>query len=314
MTAPTMRTSGMTHDVWVVATDPRRLASMAAAARGLGGRVTVVAIGERSVAEAAAASGADAVAWVETQARTPAEAYAPALARAVVEAAPRVVLAATTAEGRALLGWAAAALGASVVSGLTSVTADGDALLVERVGLGGRVIESFAVGAPLAALFGGEDTPPPAGASAPIEPLALEPIDVRVEATVPVPGATGGVSTADRVVAIGRGLKAKGDLAIIESLAAALGAEIACSMPIADDFGWVATERYVGRSGQQIAPRLYLAIGISGMPQHLEGVRDAKVVVGINTDPGARIFERAAYGIVGDLYEVVPALQHALGK
>jgi electron transfer flavoprotein alpha subunit len=304
----------MANDCWVVATDPRRLAAMTAAARGLGGHVTVVAIGERSLAEAAAGAGADAVAWAETPAGTPAEAYAPALARAVAEAAPRATLAAATSEGRALLGWIGAALGASVISGVSSMQADGEAVLVERVGLGGRVIESFAVGSPLAALFDGEDTPPPADARAPVEHLPLEPIEIRLERTVPVPGATGGVSTADRVVAIGRGLKAKDDLAIVESLAAALGAEVACSMPIADDFGWVAKERYVGRSGQQIAPRLYVAVGISGMPQHLEGVRDARVVVGINTDPGARIFKRADYGIVGDLYEVVPALQQALGK
>jgi len=83
---------------------------------------------------------------------------------------------------------------------------------------------------------------------------------------------------------------------------------------IADDFGWVAKERYIGRSGQHVSPRLYMAIGISGAPQHLEGVRDAKVVVAVNTDPEARIFQRADYGIVGDLYEVVPALQAALGE
>lgn len=298
---------------WVIATDPRRLAAMVAAARGLGGGVTVVAVGARTLAEAAGGSGADAVRWVEADASTPAEAYASALAQAVREATPGVVLAAATPDGRALLGWAAAALGAPVVSGVTGFFGGGT-VLVERAGLGGRVIESLAVVPPLAALFGGDDTPAPAGARAPIEALRLEPTGIRIERVDPVPGATGGVSTADRVVSIGRGLKAKDDLAIVEGLAAALGAEIACSMPIADDYGWVAKERYVGRSGQQIAPRLYVAVGISGMPQHLEGVRDAKVVVGINSDPGARIFERADYGIVGDLYEVIPALRQALGK
>ena len=115
-------------------------------------------------------------------------------------------------------------------------------------------------------------------------------------------------------MSIGRGVKAKADLAIVEGLAADLGAEIACSMPIVDDFGWVAKERYIGRSGQHIAPRLYLALGISGTPQHLEGIRDAKVVVAVNSDPDAHVFRRADYGIVGDLYEVVPALRSALGK
>ncbi len=85
-------------------------------------------------------------------------------------------------------------------------------------------------------------------------------------------------------------------------------------MPVADDLGWVPKDHYVGRSGQHIAPRLYLAVGISGAPQHLEGVRGAKVVAAVNSDPDARIFRSADFGIVGDLYEVVPALIDALGQ
>jgi electron transfer flavoprotein alpha subunit len=139
------------------------------------------------------------------------------------------------------------------------------------------------------------------------------PADVRLDRLVPVAGAGGGVAVADRVVAIGRGVRARSDVPMVEGLAADLGAELACSMPIADDFGWVPRERYVGRSGLHIAPRLYLALGISGTPQHLEGVRDAKVVVAVNSDPEAPIFRRADYGIAGDLYEVVPAIREALG-
>ena len=85
-------------------------------------------------------------------------------------------------------------------------------------------------------------------------------------------------------------------------------------VPVADDLGWVEKERYVGRSGQHITPRLYIAVGIQGAPQHLEGIRGTKVIVGINNDPDAPIFKAADFGIVGDLYEVVPALQAALGK
>ncbi len=111
---------------------------------------------------------------------------------------------------------------------------------------------------------------------------------------------------------MGRGLRSRDDMALIEALAAALDAEIACSMPVADDLGWIDKARYVGRSGEHIAPRLYLAVGISGAPQHLEGVRQARVVVAVNSDPEAPIFASADYGIVGDLYDVVPALVEAL--
>ena len=304
-------------DAWVLATDTTRLAAMVDVGRGLGGRVTVAAVGPRWLAEAAAGAGPDAVAWIETADGVPAEAYAGELARAVAAAAPPAVLAASAPSGRALLGATAAALGAPVIAGVLRLAADGGGLVVRRADLGGRVTETLATTCPFAGLFGGDDiaTPAPSAGAAPIGRLeGITPADLRITRTEPLSGATGGVTTAARVVSVGRGLKSRADLALIDDLAAALGAEVGCSMPIADDFGWVAKERYVGRSGQQIAPRLYLAIGISGMPQHLEGVRDAKVVVGINTDPGARIFERAAYGIVGDLYEVVPALQHALGK
>jgi len=304
----------MTSDSWVLATDTRRLAAMVAAARGAGGRVNVAAIGLRSLADAAAAAGPDAVSWVETDGGKPPEAYAQALAASIAVASPRVLVAATTAEGRVLLATAATALGAAVVPGLLSVTGAGDTLVVERVDLGGRVLETLATAAAVAGLFGGDDVAPPEGAPAPVTPMSLAPAAVRVDRIALVPGATGGVTTAERVVSVGRGVKARADLKIVEGLAADLGAEIACSMPIADDFGWVAKERYIGRSGQHIAPRLYVALGISGTPQHLEGVRDAKVVVAVNTDPDAHIFRRADYGIVGDLYEVIPALRTALGK
>jgi electron transfer flavoprotein alpha subunit len=194
------------------------------------------------------------------------------------------------------------------------MAADGDELVVERTDLGGRVDQSLASRCPVAGLFAGDDGPASTGGAAPVERLDATPEDVRIERVQPVPGATGGVTTADRVVSVGRGLKRREDLVLVEELAGALGAEIACSMPIADDVGWVAKERYIGRSGQHIAPRLYLALGISGTPQHLEGVRDARVVVAVNTDPEAHIFRRADYGIVGDLYEVVPAIRSALGR
>ena len=304
----------MTCDTWILAGDATRLTSMVALGRELGGRVTVAAVGPRSLADAAAGSGADAVAWVEPVASTPAEAYASALGTAVAAARPRVVLASPSPWGRALLAAASLALGAPIVSGVVRLSTDGDALVVERVDLDGRVLETFATPGPLGGLFGGADTAPVAGAPVAVEPLPLQPADIRVESVTAASGSRGGVTQADRVVSIGRGLKERADLPLVEGLADALGAELGCSMPIADDFGWVPQERYVGRSGQHISPRLYVAVGISGMPQHLDGIRDAKTVVAVNIDPKARIFSRAQYGIVGDLYEVVPALRAALGK
>jgi len=119
------------------------------------------------------------------------------------------------------------------------------------------------------------------------------------------------LSQAERIVSVGRGIKEQTNIALAQQLAEALGAEIAASRPICDA-GWLPMERQVGSSGQTVAPKLYLALGISGAIQHLVGMKGANTVVAINKDPDAPIFEIADYGIVGDLFEIVPAMIAAL--
>jgi electron transfer flavoprotein alpha subunit len=113
------------------------------------------------------------------------------------------------------------------------------------------------------------------------------------------------------IVSVGRGIKDAENIPLVQELATALGAELAASRPICDN-GWLPLERQVGSSGQTVSPKLYLAIGISGAIQHLVGMKGSECVVAINKDPGAPIFEAADYGIVGDLFEVVPALTAAV--
>jgi electron transfer flavoprotein alpha subunit len=120
---------------------------------------------------------------------------------------------------------------------------------------------------------------------------------------------TGGVNIAeaDVVVCGGRGVKGAGDFALIQELADALGGVVGCTRPVVDD-GWMGKEHQVGFSGNTVKPKLYVAVGVSGSPQHLAGMRDSDVILAINADPSAPIFKLADYGIVGDLYEVVPKL------
>jgi electron transfer flavoprotein alpha subunit len=121
------------------------------------------------------------------------------------------------------------------------------------------------------------------------------------------------LTAADIIVSVGRGIKEKENIPIVEALAQALGAELAASRPICDA-GWLPMDRQVGSSGQTVSPKVYIAVGISGAIQHLVGMKGAKTVVAINKDPDAPIFEVAHYGIVGDLFEVVPALVEEIKK
>ena len=119
------------------------------------------------------------------------------------------------------------------------------------------------------------------------------------------------LSQAERIVSVGRGIKEQSNIPLAQQLADALHAELAASRPICDS-GWLPMERQVGSSGQTVAPKLYLALGISGAIQHLVGMKGANTIVAINKDADAPIFEVADYGIVGDLFEIVPALLAAL--
>lgn len=313
----------MAGSVWVVATEPAGVAARVAAVRPLGD-VTVLAIGPRPVAEAAAAAGPSRVLWCEPAVGVPVEAYAGAAAALVAQDAPLFVAGSTSPAARALLGAIAVAVGAAALPGALAVRADGDGVVVERSAVGGAVVETLATQRPLVVVLEVPDDAEPAAAgadgasaAAPATSPAITPVslDSAPGATVtrrPSASSSTGLADAPRVVAVGRGLRARADMALVTELAETIGAEVACSMPVADDLGWVEKSRYVGRSGQTISPRLYLTVGISGAPQHLEGIRGAKVVAAIDADPAAPIFRRATYGVVGDLYEVVPALVRAL--
>jgi len=121
------------------------------------------------------------------------------------------------------------------------------------------------------------------------------------------------LGAAELIVAVGRGIKEADNIPLIQELANAMGAELAASRPICDA-GWLPMERQVGSSGQTVGPKLYMAIGISGAIQHLVGMKGSRTIVAINKDPNAPIFEVADYGIVGDLFQVVPALIEAFKK
>lgn len=139
--------------------------------------------------------------------------------------------------------------------------------------------------------------------------VALAAGDIRQKPEAPFKEAKQAVdlTQAERIVSVGRGIKGEEHIALAKQLAEALGAEIAASRPICDA-GWLPMDRQIGSSGQTVAPKLYLALGISGAIQHVVGMKGARTIVAINKDPEAPIFEIADYGIAGDLFEIVPAM------
>jgi len=141
----------------------------------------------------------------------------------------------------------------------------------------------------------------------------IEPNQIRTTPGEPFRGSaqTVDLGSAQLIVSVGRGIKEAENIPLVQDLAKALGAELAASRPICDNC-WLPLERQVGSSGQTVSPKLYLAVGISGAIQHLVGMKGSQCVVAINKDPDAPIFEVADYGIVGDLFEVIPALTEAV--
>ena len=153
------------------------------------------------------------------------------------------------------------------------------------------------------------------GSGAPVETIAVEVGEVRMTPEAPFQEVKAAVdlSKADVIVAIGRGIKSKDNIALAQKLAEALGADLAASRPICDA-EWLPIDRQIGSSGQTVAPKLYVALGISGAIQHLVGMKNSGTIVAINKDPEAPIFDIADYGIVGDLFEAVPVLTEEIKK
>ena len=302
----------MSVNAWIVVGDQPAIGNLITVARSLGGPVGAVVAGPRSVAETVAASGVDKVVWCGTPDDVPAEAGAQAVAETVAADPPRVVLAGRNPGERVLLGAAAARLKAAVLTGARTVSIDGDDAIVVNAVFGDIADETVAVSGPVALLLDGGPVPPPGGTTAPIEEVTATPLGLKVIETRTSGFDEVDLNTAHRVIGVGRGLKAKEDLAVIEALAEAISAEIACSRPVAEGLNWMGKDRYIGSSGAHIAPQLYLAVGVSGQLQHMVGVQGAETIVAINSDSNAAVFSQTDYGLVGDLYQLVPAITAAL--
>jgi electron transfer flavoprotein alpha subunit len=299
-----------------------------AAAQALAGDLPVkVAVVGASVGAAASDLAAGGVAEVlvaedpSLASYTP-DGYAMAIGAIVAASAATYVLMPHTYQTRDCAPMIAARLGTALITDVTGITGTGADAAFTRPMFQGKLAAqvkplgdppffiTFQIGA-----FRADAVRK--GGNAPITavPVQIDAAAIRQKPEPPFQEARQAVDLgqAERIVAVGRGIKSQEHIALAEKLAAAMSAELAASRPICDN-GWLPMERQIGSSGQTVAPKLYVALGISGAIQHLVGMKGSRTIVAINKDADAPIFEVADYGIVGDLFEIVPALITELEK
>ena len=248
------------------------------------------------------------------------DAYADAFEQVVKQLDPSLVFLTHTYQVRDFAPKLAARFQKSLISDCIRANADGGEIgFTRRIFLGKLDADVSSDGeAPVFATFQtGAYRPDQAtkGGSAAVENVSVQIGDVRMIPEAPFQEAKQAVdlTKADVIVAVGRGIKSKDNLALAEKLAEVLGGDLAASRPICDA-EWLPIDRQIGSSGQTVAPKLYVALGISGAIQHLVGMKNSGTIVAINKDPEAPIFDIADYGIAGDLFEAVPVLTEEIKK
>ncbi|HID86319.1 MAG TPA: electron transfer flavoprotein subunit alpha/FixB family protein [Anaerolineae bacterium] len=246
-----------------------------------------------------------------------AETYAEALYQIAQQNGAQILLLASTKRGKELAPRVAQKLGAGCVTDATAVEVRDGNLLVSRYALGGNTVASEFIRTPhkvIAVMPRTFELGAKEAREGEIVTVALDLKEprTRIVGREEKAGEAVNLEEAEVLVCIGRGLEKKEDLGIIEELARALGAEIGCTKTLCSDYQWLSEERLVGLSGKKTSPRLVISIGISGQIQYTVGIRGARIAVAINKDSQAPIFALSDYGIVGDLYQVVPKLVEAL--
>jgi electron transfer flavoprotein alpha subunit len=285
-------------------------------AKSIDGRVMACLLGndDRALAEGL---GADAVIYVEHSALASfiPEAYVTALASLVSERDPRLVMIANSTVGMDVAGALSARTGRPLVAYCSDLAFEGEQTIATAQVYGGKLNAEVQVDGPaIVSVVAGSFAPAEPGLPSLEEtpaPAQLDQLHTEFLARVEPEVSDVDITAEEILVSVGRGIGGQENIELAEEVATALGGTVSASRPVTDA-GWLPKTRQVGKSGRKVKPKLYLACGISGAPEHLEGMGDAELIIAINSDEKAPIFDVAHYGTTQDLFEVLPALSEAL--
>lgn len=295
------------------------LAKLIAFARGLGEKVNVLFIGDDESPRECVSLGADCVYCFAPQEGVIAEDYANSFAQIIKDAGEHaLILLSSSKRAKAIAARLGVALKAGVVSDALSLTVENNAVIATHQVYGGLAHAKAEIRSPYAVVTVGSALDVDTIKDAPHAQIVPSPFvapaqTLKVLARKPKQGSTVDLGKSHCVVGVGRGFAKEEDIALATALAKALQGEVGCSRPIAEGEGWMEHDRYIGVSGVTLGADVYIAVGISGQIQHMVGVSRVKTIIGINKDKNAPIFNMVDYGIVGDIYKVLPALTAKLG-
>ena len=301
----------MSVKVWAFSESPsvaNEVASSASTiARAAGGTFTVVGLDDSGPL---LAGEEKVVLKADTRLSTSPEAAADVLARLAKEANPDVILVGSTRDGKEIASRIAVKLGRPCVSEVFGAALVGETLQGKRNVFAGKLVAEVVLPLPcvVAVKVGTTSALPASAGKAEEKVMGSVPSKTKLVEMREKQKGTVDLKGAKLIVAAGRGVKKKEDLAIVSELAATLEGAVGCSRPLSADMGWLPEEHHIGLTGVTVHPDLYIAVGISGQLQHVAGIKDSKVIAAVNTDKSAPMFEASDYGIVGDLYAVLPAM------
>ncbi len=287
-------------------------------AGALGGQAIAVILGS-GMGDAAATFATDSTIYVDDPALAQfnPEAYGKVIAALVAEKSPRLTMVGSTAMGMDLGAWLAAKTGQDFVAFVADIVADGGNLQATSNLYAGKmsaVVQAEGkqlVTAVLAGAFSAEAGQGSTAVSQMASPVALDDLKVKFVQLNRPEAEDIDITAVDKLLAVGRGIGGEDNIELAQELAEAMGAEVAASRPVTDA-GWLPKTRQVGKSGVAVKPKLYLMLGISGAPEHLEGMKDAECIIAVNTDANAPIFDIAHYGTTCDLFDLAEAMVEAL--